>query len=71
MSARYCAASADNNRFPRLIFLATWPMVRCGQYTSLHSLGGKHDETNFLFFISLLASIDAILPAGIALQQIR
>jgi hypothetical protein len=32
---------------------------------------GKINETNFLFSVSSLPSIDAILPAGIALRQIR
>jgi hypothetical protein len=31
----------------------------------------KHGETNFLFFISRLALIDAILLTGIAFRQIR
>jgi hypothetical protein len=31
----------------------------------------KHDEANFLFFISHLALIDAILLTGIAFRQIR
>jgi hypothetical protein len=31
----------------------------------------KHGETNLLFFISRPASIDAILPTGIAFRQIR
>jgi hypothetical protein len=46
-------------------------MVRCSRYTSLLSLREKHGDTNFLFFISRLASIDAILLTGIAFRQIR
>jgi len=50
-------------------------MVRCSHDAALHSFGEdarqKHHETNFLFFISRLALIDAILLTGIAFHQIR
>jgi hypothetical protein len=46
-------------------------MVRCSRYTRLHTLGEKHGETDFLFFISRIALIDAILLTGIAFRQIR
>jgi hypothetical protein len=46
-------------------------MVRCSRYSGLHSLREKYGETNFLFYISRPASIDAILLTGIAFRQIR
>lgn len=50
-------------------------MVRCSRYASLHSFGenarAKTCETNFLFFVSRIALIDAILLTGIAFHQIR
>jgi hypothetical protein len=50
-------------------------MLRCSRHAALHSFGEdarqKHPETNFLFFISRLALIDAILLTGIAFHQIR
>jgi len=38
---------------------------------SVNDARQKHPETNFLFFISRLALIDAILLTGIAFHQIR
>jgi hypothetical protein len=72
MTARkYCAATADNNLLslpdlpcPRSRWCAAAGMPACIRRR-------KHDETNFLFFISRPALIDAILLTGIAFRQIR
>jgi hypothetical protein len=61
--------------FRCLIFLshgqwcAAATMLTC--IRSVKTLGKKRHETNFLFFISRLALIDAILLTGIAFHQIR
>jgi hypothetical protein len=49
-------------------------MVHYSRYAGLHSFGEsarKTCETNFLFFVSRIALIDAILLTGIAFHQIR
>jgi len=76
MTARNCcAAAADNNLLSLPDLPWPRPMVRCSRHAALHSFGEaarqKHHETNFLFFISRLALIDAILLTGIAFHQIR
>jgi hypothetical protein len=73
MTARNCcAATADNN----LLSLPDLPCPRgrwcaaAGMPACIHSVKG-HGETDFLFFISRIALIDAILLTGIAFRQIR
>jgi hypothetical protein len=50
------------------------PIVADGALQPVYQLAfarRKHAETNFLFFISRSALIDAILLTGIAFHQIR
>jgi len=66
-----CAAAADNN----LLSLPDLPRrITDGALQPVYQpalVRRKHGETNFLFFISHPALIDAILLTGIAFRQIR
>jgi hypothetical protein len=57
--------------FPCLIFLSVTDDVALQPVYQPALVRRKHGETNFLFFISHPALIDAILLTGIAFRQIR